>query len=321
MTPADNLLIGLNGRFFASNWRPALDEIAFAQAHGFGAIQFRGKEAGLGAEHLGAELGVVAQALRQAGLTPVMEIVVPVNEQGVSATGHTPLATLRANLPAIETLGCCCVHWHPVPTRDTSPAAIPAIEQALLEPLAAGAELGVRHGFRFGLEHNAPDLRLFGSPAASPAIEQALLEPLAAGAELGVRHGFRFGLEHNAPDLRLFGSPAACAAALDAVPALGFVWDFNHTTPVDRDAFKALIPRMSMLHVADTPLPQVNHHLPLGEGSVDLADYCRALRQGGFAGPAILEIGGLPQSGGFGRDTDAALVASLRRLRDANRAP
>ena len=278
MTPADNLLIGLNGRFFASNWRPALDEIAFAQAHGFGAIQFRGKEAGLGAEHLGAELGVVAQALRQAGLTPVMEIVVPVNEQGVSATGHTPLATLRANLPAIETLGCCCVHWHPVPTRDTSPAAI-------------------------------------------PAIEQALLEPLAAGAELGVRHGFRFGLEHNAPDLRLFGSPAACAAALDAVPALGFVWDFNHTTPVDRDAFKALIPRMSMLHVADTPLPQVNHHLPLGEGSVDLADYCRALRQGGFAGPAILEIGGLPQSGGFGRDTDAALVASLRRLRDANRAP
>ncbi len=81
----------------------------------------------------------------------------------------------------------------------------------------------------------------------------------------------------------------------------------------------ALIPRMSMLHVADTPLPEVNHHLPLGEGSVDLADYCRALRQGGFAGPAILEIGGLPKSGGFGRDTDAALVASLRHLRAVNR--
>ena len=276
MTPADNLLIGLNGRFFASNWRPALDEIAFAQANGFQALQFRGKEEGLQAEHLGAELAAVAAALRQAGLVAVMEIVVPVNAQGVSSTGHTPLDTLRANLPAIETLGCRCVHWHPVPTRDTSPAAI-------------------------------------------PAIEHALLEPLGAAADLGVRHGFRFGLEHNSPDLRLFASPQACAAALDAIPALSFVWDFNHTTPEDRDGFKALIPRVSMLHVADTPLPEVNHHLPLGEGSVDLADYCRALRQGGFVGPAILEIGGLPKSGGFGRDTDAALVASLRHLRHANR--
>lgn len=275
MTTADNLMIGLNGRFFASNWRPALDEIAFAQAHGFEAIQFRGKEEGLGAEHLGAELDVVAAALRQARLVAVMEIVVPVNEQGVSSTGHTPLDTLRTNLPAIETLGCRYVHWHPVPTRDTSPAAI-------------------------------------------PAIEQALLEPLAAAIDLGKQSGFRFGLEHNSPDLRLFASPEACAAALDAVPALSFVWDFNHTTPEDRDAFMALIPRLSMLHVADTPLPEVNHHLPLGEGSVDLADYCRALRQGGFVGPAILEIGGLPKSGGFGRDTDAALVASLRHLRRAN---
>lgn len=276
MTPVDNLLIGLNGRFFASNWRPALDEIAFAQAHGFQAIQFRGKEEGLGAEHLGAALGVVSAALRRAGLVPVMEIVTPVNEQGVSSPGHTPLDTLRANLPAIDTLGCRCVHWHPVPTRDTSPAAI-------------------------------------------SAIEQAMLDPLASGADLGIRHGFRFGLEHNSPDLRLFGSPQACAAALAAIPALGFVWDFNHTTPEDRDGFKALIPRMSMLHVADTPLPEVNHHLPLGEGSVDLADYCRALRDGGFVGPAILEIGGLPKSGGFGRDTDEALVTSLHCLRQANR--
>jgi sugar phosphate isomerase/epimerase len=71
---------------------------------------------------------------------------------------------------------------------------------------------------------------------------------------------------------------------------------------------------MSMLHVSDTPLPKVNYHLPLGLGSIDFPLYCQALQRGNFTGPAILEIGGLPKSGGYGRDTDAALVDSLQRL-------
>jgi sugar phosphate isomerase/epimerase len=71
---------------------------------------------------------------------------------------------------------------------------------------------------------------------------------------------------------------------------------------------------MSMLHVADTPLPEVNHHLPLGLGAIDFSAYMGALLGRGFAGPAILEIGGLPRSGGYGRDTDAALVESRARL-------
>jgi hypothetical protein len=33
--------VGLNGRFFPSNWRPPADELRFAEAHGFDAIQVR----------------------------------------------------------------------------------------------------------------------------------------------------------------------------------------------------------------------------------------------------------------------------------------
>jgi sugar phosphate isomerase/epimerase len=61
-----------------------------------------------------------------------------------------------------------------------------------------------------------------------------------------------------------------------------------------------------------------NEHLPLGLGSVNFAHFCHRLRTGAFAGPAILEIGGLPKSGGFGRDSDHALIDSLHRLQAAN---
>ena len=60
--------------------------------------------------------------------------------------------------------------------------------------------------------------------------------------------------------------------------------------------------RLSLVHVSDTPLPETNHHLPLGRGSVDFA----VLR--GLDVPLILEIGGLPISGGYGLDTDEALL-------------
>ena len=88
------------------------------------------------------------------------------------------------------------------------------------------------------------------------------------------------------------------------MPGLGFVWDMNHTSPEHLDGFLALTPRMTMIHVSDTRLPTVNDHYPLGMGEIDFPAYCRALLSRGFDGPAILEIGGLPQSGGYGRDTE-----------------
>lgn len=145
-------------------------------------------------------------------------------------------------------------------------------------------------------------------------LEMVLHPELATGVALGAAHGFRFGIEHNEPAIDLFPTPERCAAALTAVPGLGFVWDWNHTAPGQLEGYLALAPRLTMLHIADTPLPAVNYHLPLGLGTIDFPAYCCALLARGFRGPAILEIGGLPISGGYGRDTDEALIDSLARL-------
>lgn len=265
------IAIGLNGRFFPANWRPALQEIEFAESHGFRCIQFPGHQNGLKEADLGAAFPVVAKALRIADLTVVMEIVVKIDTSGLTAEGLTPLHVLKANLPAIVALRCTHVHWH----------LVPSVEMTEVE---------------------------------TSALERSLLPQFDVAAALGVQQGFKFGFEHNEPELRLFGSPVSCSRVLDAVPDLHFVWDFNHTVPEHLDGFTALIPRMSALHVSDTPLPEVNYHLPLGMGSINFEWYGHLLREGRFRGPAVLEIGGLPKSGGYGRDTDEALIKSLYRL-------
>ena len=152
------------------------------------------------------------------------------------------------------------------------------------------------------------------SDSDAAAFEQAMRSEFEAGVALAARHGFKFGIEHNEPSWYPFKTPQACAQVLNAVENLHFVWDLNHTEPHALEDYLALAPRMSMLHVSDAPLPQTNHHLPVGLGNIDFNHYFAELRQRGFRGPAILEIGGLPKSGGYGRDTDEALVDSLQRL-------
>lgn len=266
--------IGINARLFPGNWRPVLEEIVFSRQHGFESIQLPGKPEGLHESHLGAPFAEVAAALENAGIAPMMEIVVRLNPDGKTGDGQTPIDVLHANLPAILALKIRCVHWHLVATTPIDSVTNDALEQRVI-----------------------PDFR--------------------AGVEITAKHGFRFGVEHNEPEEMVFAQPSHVAALLDAVPGLGFVWDFNHTHPDDLTAFKKLIPRMTMLHVSDTPLPETNHHLPVGMGNIEFVDYFRAVLQGGFTGAAILEIGGLPKSGGYGRDTDTALVDSLHRLQDA----
>lgn len=275
MNQNHRILIGLNGRFFPENWRPALHEIAFARDVGFAAMQVVGAPSGLNCDYLGASFADVAQALRAAHITSVMEIVLRLDENGRTPQGHTPLQTLLHNLPAITALGCTCVHWH----------------------LTMGAAWPDSH---------------------SPRLERELYSQIATAVRLGQRHGFRMGLEHNAPDSSHFLHTAQrMNAALTAVPGLVLVWDWNHVPAEEETAFRQLAPRVSMLHVSDTPLPTVNWHWPLGKGSVDLVGKCQTLLTAGFHGPAILEIGGLPASGGFGQDTDEALIASRQRLADA----
>ena len=278
MQAGSNLCIGLNGRYFPNNWRPALDEIAFAQLHEFGAIQFPGKVEGLGTAHLGADLETIGAALQAAHVMAMMEILVRVDAEGKTEQGQTLLDVLHANIGAITRLSCQYVHWHAVPRESMDDRAIAGLEATML------------HAF-------------------------------AGGIAVAATHGFRLGFEHNEPALGLFGTPAACAYALERVPGLSLVWDINHTTPEQMPGFEALIERVSMLHVSDTPLPEVNHHLPLGMGTVDYGPVCRTLRERGFRGPAILEIGGLPKSGGYNRDTDEALIDSRRRLTLANAVP
>ncbi len=148
-------------------------------------------------------------------------------------------------------------------------------------------------------------------------LEKSLWPQFTEAILLARKHRFQFGIEHNEPALKLFADPESCLETLRNVPGLGFVWDFNHPPPSQSARFQALIPWMSMLHVSDTPLPKVNYHLPLGLGTIDFEAHCRALLNGGFSGPAILEIGGLPKSGGYNKDTDEALIDSCQRFKKA----
>lgn len=267
------IAIGMNGRFFPQNWRPAAAEIAFAADAGFAWLQCNDRGGGVTPESLGASFATVADALARYGIGAVLEIMPRVGATGRTANGQTPLDMLEANRPAITALPVAHVHWH----------------LTLAEPNAADA-------------------------TDTAALVERLLPQFATAVERARADGFRFGMEHNAAGDALLSRPEECAALLDAVPGLGFVFDLNHTDDAGRDGFLALAPRTTMLHVSDTRLPAVNDHLPVGLGNVNFGACFRRLIAGGVSGPAILEIGGLPQSGGYGRDTDDALRDSLARL-------
>ncbi|MEM7334011.1 MAG: TIM barrel protein [Chloroflexota bacterium] len=284
-----NIKLGFNGRFFPEMWRPAIEEIAFAQDAGFKSLQFIGKEEGLDENDLGAPFGDVRTAFEQAGIVPVMELLVRIAKNGRSAKGNRPIDVLHNNLPAIQGLGCVCVHWH------------------LTQPgFRADNELG------WAMEE--------WDDATSVALETVLQSQLKEAVALGQQNGFLFGIEHNAPDLStFFHSPERMDAALTAVPDLGLVWDFNHPTLEQQLDFKKLANRVSMLHLSDAPLPKVNWHLPVGKGAVDFVACFQSLLMSGFSGPAILEIGGTPWSGGFGQDSDENLIQSKQRIEQAIR--
>ncbi len=163
--------------------------------------------------------------------------------------------------------------------------------------------------------HVAPTERL--APADARALEEDCIAQFRAGVDLAAEHGFTLGFEQNTVFAGIFHNPDICRHVLEQVPEIGFVWDTNHTSPEHLDGYLELAPRMVMLHVSDTPLPEVNYHLPLGRGSIDFDQIGKTLNAAHFTGAAILEIGGLPYKGGVGTDTDEALVDSADRLRAA----
>ena len=147
-----------------------------------------------------------------------------------------------------------------------------------------------------------------------PAFEATFIPQFHQAVELADREGFTFGIEHNDPDFCLFSEPLQCQNLLETINRLSFVWDLNHTTMEHLPGFYKLASHIGMLHISDTLLPEVNYHLPVGMGNIDFAKYFETIIRAGFNGYGILEIGGLPKSGGYGRDTDEALVQSRENL-------
>jgi sugar phosphate isomerase/epimerase len=151
--------------------------------------------------------------------------------------------------------------------------------------------------------------RVHVHPVGPDGAAPLLADDFGEALEIARTAGLSFGVEHNAVGHRLLIDPASVRELLDAVPGLHFVWDLNHTRAEDVASLQLLRDRLSLVHVSDTPLPETNHHLPLGRGSVDFS-VVRDLDV-----PLILEVGGLPASGGPGLDTDEVLLDSLARLR------
>jgi L-ribulose-5-phosphate 3-epimerase len=168
------------------------------------------------------------------------------------------------------------------------------IGRALRANLPAIEQIGVR--------------RVHVHPVGPDDAAPLLADDFAEALDIARTAGLIFGVEHNAAGHRLLIEPASVHALLDAVPGLHFVWDLNHTLPEHVAEFARLRDRLSLVHVSDTPLPETNHHLPLGRGSVDFG----VLKDVDV--PLILEVGGLPISGGPGLDTDEVLLDSLVKL-------
>lgn len=201
-----------------------------------------------------------------------------------------------------------------------------------VDPVALGAlfddlgvepvlEMLVRHDGERGtlaraLRSNLPAIEAIGvlrvhiHPVGPGDAAPLLPDDFAEALGVAESAGLIFGVEHNAPGHRLLVDPGEVEALLDAVPGLGLVWDLNHTRGEDVARFLALRERFTLVHASDTPLPETNHHLPLGRGSVDFS-----VLRGIDDVPVILEVGGLPASGGPGLDTDDVLLDSLARLR------
>ena len=169
------------------------------------------------------------------------------------------------------------------------------IERALRANLRAIAQLGIQ--------------RVHVHPVGPAEAARLLVDDFAAALEVALASGITFGAEHNAAGHRLLVEPEDVHELFDSVPGLHFVWDLNHTAAEDVGSFLGLRDRLSLVHVSDTPLPATNHHLPLGRGNVDFS----ILRELDDV-PVILEIGGLPISGGPGFDTDDALLDSRVHL-------
>lgn len=259
-----SVLVGMVGRFFPVNWRPAAAEARFAAENGFACVQLRCDHPNGVEDALREPAARAGAAFAAAGIEVAIEVLV------------------RAELDAPDLVA--------VVETTLAPAAALAAERVHLHVVPASRDVDVAE------------------------LERRLVPELAEAAEVARRHGVRLGLEHNPRSQPLLSRPDVVARVLEEIPELGFVWDVNHTATADLAAFAPLLERATLVHLSDTQLPETKHHLPLGLGTVDVRGAVAALARARYAGPVVLEIGGMPHSGGYGRDTDEALRESRRLL-------
>ena len=100
-------------------------------------------------------------------------------------------------------------------------------------------------------------------------------------------------LAENMPFAFLPGAEEMMAALEDyTLEDVGVVYDIanGHFGGEDlADGFRAVSPRLALVHVSDTPT-SVYLHAPVGQGSVPFADGAKACREAGYEGPTMLEI-------------------------------
>ena len=156
--------IGYVGRFFPETWRPVAQEVAFAAAQGFNAIQFMNHP---GLPNLIQALQVspeaVGDALMEHGIDATLEINCRMTETGANVDGRTPLQQLEGLLPFIETIGCRHVHFHLFSAHDLSEEIARAIETEMFDQFATAVEWAQEEGFQMAFEHNTPRNPLFCS--------------------------------------------------------------------------------------------------------------------------------------------------------------
>ena len=104
------------GRLTGGNWRPPEQELAFASSTGFDTVQIRSDRPGEMHDELGVDPETLGALFDDNGVEPVLEMLV--RHEGDPGTFAR---ALRANLPAIESIGFLRVHIHPVGPSEAAP--------------------------------------------------------------------------------------------------------------------------------------------------------------------------------------------------------
>lgn len=159
--------LGFQARLFGPE-RSLKDEVQFAVATGFHAIQFRGAPSPM-VGNLG-DLTAAVDVLRDSHIQPVLEILIGLDEHGL-CEGRSPIEILHDNLMLIDALRIRLVHWHLYTLVES---ALPTIAQTLVEQCARGVELGALHGFRLGIENNSPEGQLLVRPSDCAQLLEAV---------------------------------------------------------------------------------------------------------------------------------------------------